>query len=214
MDVRAAEVHAVAVSTHDMAAAGNLSGDDHLLFGVAASAARFLQLDIAVMRLAFLGAAVAAPPLVLAYPLAYLGLRGRHIRPWGKLAGADTRSLSGTAGLLAVELAAVLTARLLGWTLPDPIVVTVLACQAALALGWRRLHRTDRLGLAARRVEHALGAPRPARGQRRHAPRGARPRHDPRRRRHHRRPSGAVGAGGPAAAGASGRSSCSRSASA
>jgi len=90
MDVRAAEVHAVAVSTHDMAAAGNLSGDDHLLFGVAESAARFLQLDIAVMRLAFLGAAVAAPPLVLAYPLAYLGLRGRHIRPWGQLAGADS----------------------------------------------------------------------------------------------------------------------------
>ena len=145
MDVRATEVHAVAVSTHDMAA-GNLSGDDHLLFGVAASAARFLQLDIAVMRLAFLGAAVAAPPLVLAYPLAYLGLRGRHIRPWRQLAGADTRSLSGTAGLLAVELAAVLTARLPGWTLPDPIVVTVLACQAALALGWRRLHRTERLG--------------------------------------------------------------------
>lgn len=145
MDVRATEVHAVAVSTHDMAA-GNLSGDDHLLFGVAASAARFLQLDIAVMRLAFLGAAVAAPPLVLAYPLAYLGLRGRQIRPWRQLAGADTRSLSGTAGLLAVELAAVLTARLPGWTLPDPIVVTVLACQAALALGWRRLHRTERLG--------------------------------------------------------------------
>jgi len=129
-----------------VAAAGNLSGDDHLLLGIAASAARFLQLDIAVMRLAFLGAAVAAPPFVLAYPLAYLGLRGRHIRPWSQLAGADTRSLSGTAGLLVVELAAILTARLLGWTLPDPIVVTVLACQGALALGWRRLHRTERLG--------------------------------------------------------------------
>ena len=134
------------MSTHDVAAAGNLSGDDHLLLGVAASAARFLQLDVAVMRIVFLGAAVAAPPLVLAYPLAYLGLRGRHIRAWRQLAGADTRSLSGTAGLLAVELAAVLTARLLGWTLPDPIVVTILACQAVLALGWRRLHRTERLG--------------------------------------------------------------------
>jgi signal transduction histidine kinase/phage shock protein PspC (stress-responsive transcriptional regulator) len=146
MDARPAEVHASAVSTHHAAAAGNLSGDDHLLLGVAAGAARFLQLDVAVMRLAFLGAAVAAPPLVLAYPLAYLGLRGRHIRPWRQLAHADSRSLTGTAGLLTVELAAVLAARRLGWTLPDPVVVTVLVCQAALALFWRRLQRAERLG--------------------------------------------------------------------
>jgi signal transduction histidine kinase/phage shock protein PspC (stress-responsive transcriptional regulator) len=123
-----------------------LSGEDHLLLGVAAGTARRLQLDVAVVRLAFVGAAVAAPPLVLAYPLAYLGLRGRHIRPWRPLAGADSRSLAGTAGLLAVELAVVLAAGLLGWTLPNPIVVTVLTCQAALALGWRRLNRTDRFG--------------------------------------------------------------------
>ena len=89
---------------------------------------------------------VAAPPLALAYPLAYFGLRGRHISPWRQLAAADRRSISGAAGVLAIELAAVLAARLLGWTLPDPVVVTVLACQAALALGWRRLYRAERFG--------------------------------------------------------------------
>ncbi len=144
MDATAAEVHAVAVSTHHVAAAGNLSGDDHLLLGVAASTARFLQLDAAVVRLAFTGAALAAPPVVLAYPLAYLCLRGRRVRAWAPLAGADSRSARGTLGVLAVELAVVLAARGLGWTLPDPVVVTLLVCQAALALGFRRLDRTER----------------------------------------------------------------------
>jgi signal transduction histidine kinase len=154
MDATPAEVHAVAVSTHHVAAAGNLSGDDHLLLGVAASTARFLQLDAAVVRLAFTGAALAAPPLVLAYPLAYLCLRGRRVRAWAPLAGADSRSARGTLGVLAVELAVVLAARGLGWTLPDPVVVTLLVCQAALALGFRRLDRTERwswlLGSASR----------------------------------------------------------------
>ena len=154
MDATAAEVHAVAVSTHHVAAAGNLSGDDHLLLGVAASTARFLELDAAVVRLAFTGAALAAPPVALAYPLAYLCLRGRRVRAWAPLAGADSRSTRGTLGVLAVELAVVLAARGLGWTLPDPVVVTLLVCQAALALGFRRLDRTERwswlLGSASR----------------------------------------------------------------
>jgi signal transduction histidine kinase len=144
MDAAPAEVHAVAVSSHHMAAAGNLSGDDHLLLGVAASCARFLQLDAAVVRLAFTGAALAAPPVALLYPLAYLFLRGRHVRAWRPLADADSRSVTGTLGVLAVELAVVLAARRLGWTLPNPVVVTLLLCQAALALGWRRLDRTER----------------------------------------------------------------------
>jgi signal transduction histidine kinase len=143
MDVEPPEVHAVAVSSHP-ATAGALGVDDHLLLGVAARGARFFRLDIAVVRLAFLGTAIAAPPLALAYPLTYAAIRGRQVAPWARLGGADHRSLAGTAGVLLVELAAVLTARRLGWTLPDAVVITLLAGQAALALGWRRLDRTER----------------------------------------------------------------------
>jgi signal transduction histidine kinase/phage shock protein PspC (stress-responsive transcriptional regulator) len=146
MDVAAASVHAVAMSSRHLAAAGNLSGDDTLLLGVAAGTARLLQLDAAVVRLVFIGTALAAPPVALAYPLAYLLVRGRSVRPWRGLAGADSRGAAGTLGVLAVELAVVLAARRLGWTLPDPVVVTLLACQAALALGWRRLDQTERFG--------------------------------------------------------------------
>jgi signal transduction histidine kinase len=97
---------------------------------------------------------LAAPPLALAHPLAYLCLRGRRVRAWAPLAGADSRSARGTLGVVAVELAVVLATRGLGWTLPDPVVVTLLVCQAALALGFRRLDRTERwswlLGSASR----------------------------------------------------------------
>jgi signal transduction histidine kinase len=145
MDAEPPEVHAVAVSSHP-ATAGALGVDDHLLLGVAANSARFLRLDIAVVRLAFLGTAIAAPPLALAYPLAYAATRGRRIAPWARLGGADQRGLAGTAGVVLVELAAVLTARGLGWTLPDAVVITLLACQTVLALGWRRLDGTGRWG--------------------------------------------------------------------
>jgi signal transduction histidine kinase/phage shock protein PspC (stress-responsive transcriptional regulator) len=146
MDSAAVPVHAVAMSTPNVAATGNLSGADGLLLGVAAGTAGFLRLDAAVVRLAFIGTALAAPPLALAYPLAYPFVRGRTVRPWHGLAGADSRSASGTVGVLILELCVVLGARSLGWTLPDPVVVTLLAVQAALALGWRRLDQPDRFG--------------------------------------------------------------------
>ena len=146
MDAAPAEVHAVPMTVHQTATAGSLGGDDALLLGVASGTARFLQLDTAVVRLAFVGIALAAPPVALAYPLAYVLLRGRQVGVWRPLAGADSRGAAGTLGVLAFELAVVLAARRAGLTLPDAVVATLLACQAALALGWRRLDETARFG--------------------------------------------------------------------
>jgi signal transduction histidine kinase len=143
MDAARRDVHAFAMSSHHVTAPRTLGGDDQLLLGVAANAARLLRLDVAVVRLALAGAAVAAPPVALAYPLAYPFLRGRRGDPWRRLADVDSRGTIGTIGLLLVELAIVLTARSLGWTLPDAVVVTLLICQSALALGWRRLDRAE-----------------------------------------------------------------------
>jgi signal transduction histidine kinase/phage shock protein PspC (stress-responsive transcriptional regulator) len=144
MDVDRSAVHAVAVSIDHVAAPRTLGGEDHLLLGVAAGASRFLQLDVAVIRLAVVGATMAAPPLALAYLVAYPFTRRHRPTPWRRVVGADSRSLAGTGGVLLVELAAVLAARQLGWTLPDPVLVTLLAGQGALAVGWRRLDRADR----------------------------------------------------------------------
>ena len=146
MDAASAEVHAVPMTVHQTAAAGSLGGDDALLLGVASGTARFLQLDAAVVRLAFVGMALAAPPVALAYPLAYALMRGRRVGVWRPLADADSRAVAGTLGVLAFELAVVLAARRAGLTLPDPVIATLLACQAALALGWRRLDETARFG--------------------------------------------------------------------
>jgi signal transduction histidine kinase len=143
MDAARRDVHAVAVSSHHAIAPRSLGGDDQLLLGVAANGARLLRLDVAVVRLAMVGAAVAAPPLALFYPLAYPFLRSRRGDPWRRLADVDSRGTVGTIGLLLVELAVVLAARGFGWTLPDAVVATLLVCQSALALGWRRLDRAE-----------------------------------------------------------------------
>jgi signal transduction histidine kinase/phage shock protein PspC (stress-responsive transcriptional regulator) len=144
MDAGRARVHAVAVSTQRVAAPRTLDGDDRLLLGVAADVSRFLRLDVAVVRLALVGTAIGAPPLAAAYVLAYPLVTRRHAAPWKRVRGVDAHGLSATAGVLLIELAAVLAARQLGWTIPDPVLVTVLAGQAVLALAWRRLEGADR----------------------------------------------------------------------
>ena len=111
MDAAAAEVHAVAVSTHHVAAAGNLSGDDRLLLGVAASTARFLQLDAAVVG--WRSPAPRWPPRRSRSPTRWRtwACAAGACAPGRQLASADSRSARGTLGVLAVELAVVLAAR-------------------------------------------------------------------------------------------------------
>lgn len=119
----------------------SLAGDRRILLGTAADLARALRVEPVTVRLCMLGAALSAPPLVLAYPLLTMVGAGRTA-PRGR--GAP--STAGVLGLLCIEWAAVLALFRVGYTLPGVLVLAVLAVQAVLTLAWAPLTRSERLG--------------------------------------------------------------------
>ena len=128
-----------------LTARAGLGADRRMVFGIARSLALLLSLDVAVLRLAFVGATIAAPPLIACYPCAGLLVLGlRRSRVPARLAGIDPHQLVGVVGVLGVELGAIFIARQFGPPLPVALTVTILTLQFALALGWRRLELSER----------------------------------------------------------------------
>lgn len=122
-----------------------LARDGRVLLGVALAIADRLAVDIAALRLCLLGVALVAPlPVVAAYLALtpFVGAIGRP-GPAERFRGVAPHRLIGTIGLVCVELAAVLVLRAAGWTIPDPLLVAVLAIQIPVTVGWRHVVRSD-----------------------------------------------------------------------
>jgi signal transduction histidine kinase/phage shock protein PspC (stress-responsive transcriptional regulator) len=135
------------VATEAVQLRPGLAAPARILLGVASGFATRLSLDVVAVRLAMIGAAIVAPPLIIVYPLATpVAARARGGGIAKPFRGVDPSSAAGLLGLLLVELAAVLAVRHVGLTLPDQLLIAVIGAQAALMFGWRRLARADRWG--------------------------------------------------------------------
>ncbi|MFN8223724.1 MAG: hypothetical protein U0R50_10835 [Gaiellales bacterium] len=133
------------MATESLPLTAGLARPERILLGVARALAGRLALDVAALRLCLLGGALVAPPIAVAYLAAapfvpHLRARGRARR----FEGVEAQGLLGTAGLVCVELAAITLLRTAGWTIPDPLLLTVLAIQVPVTLAWRLILASDR----------------------------------------------------------------------
>lgn len=120
-----------------------LAREGAVVLGAASGLARRFVLDPVAVRLAFVGAAAASPPLALLYIVAVPFTRRRR-PPLPRLAGADPRSSTSLVAPLTIEAGLVLFARAVGLALPDVALLVIGVVQAVATFRLARGFGGDR----------------------------------------------------------------------